>query len=49
MSQQEAYDLLKECVREVQKRLVINLPNFQVRVIDKNGVKEMKDINIKDL
>jgi hypothetical protein len=30
MSQEEAFDLLKDCVREIQKRLVINMPNFQV-------------------
>ena len=34
-----------ECVKEVQKRLVINLPNFDVRVIDKDGVTKMETIN----
>ena len=31
MTREEAYDLMKDCVKEIQKRLVINLPNFQVR------------------
>ena len=30
MNRDEAYDLMKECVKEIQKRLVINLPNFEV-------------------
>ena len=49
MTKEEAYELLKECVREVQKRLIINLPNFQVQVIDKKGIEEMKEITTKDL
>ena len=49
MSQDEAYDLLKACVREVHKRLIINLPNFQVQVIDKEGIKNLEDITVKNL
>ena len=49
MNQTEAYDLMKSCVREVHKRLVINLPNFQIQVIDKDGIKTMDDITIKNL
>ena len=45
MSRQQAYNLMIECVKEVQKRLVINLPNFDVRVIDKDGVTKMETIN----
>ena len=30
MTREEAYELLKDCVKEIQKRLVINLPNFEV-------------------
>merc|ERR1712025_58467 len=49
MSQDEAYDLLKACVREVQKRLIINLPNFQVQTISKEGIKNLEDITVKNL
>ena len=45
MNKEEAYKLMIECVKEVQKRLVINLPNFDVRVIDKDGVTKMETIN----
>jgi len=49
MNRDEAYDLMKECVKEIQKRLVINLPNFEVRIVDKNGVSNMPDISGKNL
>ena len=45
MTRQQAYNLMIECVKEVQKRLIINLPNFDVRVIDKDGVTKMETIN----
>ena len=35
MTPEEAYEVLKDCVREVQKRLVINMPNFQVKMVCK--------------
>lgn len=44
LSRQQAYNLMIECVREVQKRLIINLPNFSVTVIDKDGVVDMDSI-----
>ena len=45
MTRQQAYNLMIECVKEVQKRLIVNLPNFDVRVIDKDGVTKMETIN----
>ena len=49
MSQDQAYELMKSCVREVHKRLIINLPNFQVQVIGKDGIKKLDDITVKNL
>ena len=49
MSETEAYELMKACVKEVHKRLIINLPNFQIQVIDKEGIKNLDDITIKNL
>lgn len=49
MTKDEAYGLLKDCVREIHKRLIINLPNFQVQLIDENGVELMDDITVKNL
>merc|ERR1712226_1130633 len=42
---QQAYKLMIECVKEVQKRLVLNLPNFGVVVVDKDGIHNMETIN----
>jgi len=44
MSREQAYALMVECVKEVHKRLIINLPNFSVLIIDKDGVKDMDPI-----
>jgi len=47
MTKEEAYSLMVDCVKEVQKRLIINLPNFSVTVIDKDGVTDMEPITPK--
>ncbi|CAH1102608.1 unnamed protein product [Psylliodes chrysocephalus] len=49
LSKQQGYELLKKCVKEVQKRLIINLPNFKVQCIDKDGIQDMPNITPKDL
>ncbi|GLG92284.1 hypothetical protein R5R35_008418 [Gryllus longicercus] len=49
MTVEEGYDLLKKCVREIQKRLVINQPNFKVQVVDKDGVRDLPPITAKAL
>jgi len=40
---------MQDCVREVHKRLIINLPNFQVKLVDKDGIKRLDDITVKNL
>lgn len=49
ITQSEAYDILQKCVLEIQKRLIINLSNFKVAVVDKNGVRRLDDISSKSL
>lgn len=49
ITQEEAYDVLKKCVVEIQKRLVINLPKFNVAVVDKDGIREMDPITAQSL
>ncbi|XP_067928758.1 proteasome subunit beta type-2-like [Watersipora subatra] len=44
MSVDEAYGLLNRCVQELDQRFLVNLPKFKVRVIDKEGVKDMADL-----
>lgn len=49
MSKEDGYNLLKKCVKEVHTRLIVNLPNFKVQVIDKNGVHDMPPITLESL
>ena len=49
MSREEAYGVLEKCVAEIQKRLIISLPNFQVKVLDKDGIHIMDVIKSKNL
>ena len=35
----EALDLLEQCFAEIQKRFMISMPNFLIKVVDKNGVR----------
>jgi len=41
---EEGVEVLKRCIAEVQKRLVISLGDFKARVVDKDGVREV-DLN----
>lgn len=49
LTKEQGYDLLKKCVKEVHKRLIINLPNFKVQVIDKDGIQDMPNLTLNDL
>lgn len=49
ITQEEAYDVFKKCVVEIQKRLVINLKNFNVSVVDKNGIRTLDQITSTNL
>lgn len=40
----QAYDILTKCVKEIHKRVVINLPNFKVQMVTKDGIKDLEPI-----
>ncbi|KAK9510543.1 hypothetical protein O3M35_005298 [Rhynocoris fuscipes] len=44
MTVDEAYEVMEKCVAEVQKRLIINMPNFHVVLVDKDGIRELPQI-----
>lgn len=46
---EEAYEIMKKCVREVHRRLIINLPNFKVQFVNKDGIQDMPNITAKNL
>ena len=39
LSESEALELLELCIAEIQKRFMINLPEFTVKVVDANGIR----------
>lgn len=45
MTVEEGVELLEKCVKEIQKRLIINLPSFSYYVIDSDGFSEKKTIS----
>ena len=47
MNEQEAVVLLNKILAEIQKRFLINLPSFHVRVVSKTGVKDLPTIYAK--
>lgn len=48
-TEEEGYNLMKMCIREIQKRLIVNLPNFKVQVVSKDGIKDLDSITAKSL
>ncbi|CAD5113875.1 DgyrCDS3039 [Dimorphilus gyrociliatus] len=40
LSEDEAVELLKKCLNEIQTRFIVNLGSFKVRFISKDGVKD---------
>lgn len=41
MNLDEGMDLLRRCVDELEKRFIVNLGDFTVRVVDKDGVRKV--------
>lgn len=48
LSLEEGKDLMKKCLTEIKKRLVLNAPKFVVKLVDKNGIQEV-DLGDYDL
>ncbi|KND00402.1 proteasome core particle subunit beta 4 [Spizellomyces punctatus DAOM BR117] len=42
LSVEEAISLLKKCIAELKTRFIAQLPEFMVKVVDKNGVREIQ-------
>ncbi|KAJ2951496.1 hypothetical protein O0L34_g13648 [Tuta absoluta] len=49
LTQEQAYEVLQKCVTEIHKRLFVSLPNFQVTVVTKDGIKVLPVINSASL
>ncbi|XP_047495414.1 proteasome subunit beta type-2-like [Penaeus chinensis] len=44
LNQEQAYELLKKCTSEIKRRFLVNLPKFRVRIISKDGIKDLPHI-----
>ncbi|ESO11681.1 hypothetical protein HELRODRAFT_166696 [Helobdella robusta] len=44
MTQDEAMKLLQKCVDEITTRFIINLECFKVKIVDKDGIRELPDV-----
>lgn len=47
MNEAEALSLLNKIIAEIQKRFMINLPSFHVRLINEKGIKDLPTIYAK--
>ncbi|GLD59307.1 proteasome subunit beta type-2 [Lates japonicus] len=46
LTRDEAVDLLKKCIEELNKRFILNLPSFTVRLIDKEGIHDLEKLTL---
>lgn len=44
MNEEEGYSLLKQCIQELNKRMPMDFKGVIVKVVDKNGVRQLDDI-----
>lgn len=42
LSLEEAKALLRKCIAELRVRFIASLPEFTIKVVDKEGIKEIK-------
>jgi len=41
LTREEARELLQKCIEEVQRRFLVRLPDFFIRIVDKDGVHDV--------
>lgn len=45
LTQDEALDMMKKGIEEVQRRLVVAPPSYVIKIVDKDGIREVAQIN----
>ncbi|XP_011479432.1 proteasome subunit beta type-2 isoform X2 [Oryzias latipes] len=46
LTREEAMNILRKCVEELNKRFILNLHSFNVRLIDKDGIHDMEKLTV---
>jgi len=41
MTEAEGIQVIGKCIGEIQKRLVLNMPKFKLKIVDKNGIRNL--------
>jgi len=47
MNKEECLDIVQKCVDEIHRRFIVNMPQFKVRIVDKDGIRDLKPITPK--
>ena len=42
MTEQEGLEVIKKCIHELKSRFLINQPNFTIKLVNKDGIKEIQ-------
>ncbi|XP_065176734.1 proteasome subunit beta type-2-like [Sycon ciliatum] len=45
---EEAISIVRECIKEIQHRLIINLPSFKIYAVTKDSVEEIEDLSMQE-
>lgn len=45
LTETEGLELLEMCFAEIQKRFMISMPDFIIKVVDKNGIRVLDRLN----
>lgn len=46
ITEKEGLDIIKKCIAEVHTRLILKVPNFSIKIVDKNGVRVIKQSDL---
>lgn len=46
MNEEEAFELLRHCLRELRTRFIVNLPVFGVRIVRAHGTEEIPEFTV---
>lgn len=45
MTEEAAIELLHKCLKEVNNRFLVNLPKFQIKIVDKDGIRDVAKVD----